>query len=144
MRTRRIEPAPSFAGGDQTRHAVGRGHDDGPSAAVVSGQNFDQQLGERFTIALDLLADFQVGESEVVLPPAAEFIPSSARSTTLRTNIPDQKDNLLDAAVGFKLDGGNNIRIVTNVILPLLDGGMRPSAIWTFGLEKVFAGGGGG
>ena len=78
------------------------------------------------------------------LPAPAEFVSGSSRSTVLRTTIPDRKDNIVDAALGFKLDGGNNIRIVTNLIVPLADGGMRPSAMWTFGLEKVFAGGGSG
>ena len=110
--------------------------------SALGALGFDQRMGARFTLAFDLLADLQVGDSEVRLPAPAEFVSSSSRSTVLRTTIPDRKDNIVDAALGFKLDGGNNIRIVANLIVPLTDGGMRPSAMWTFGLEKVFAGGG--
>ena len=112
--------------------------------SVLGALGFDHRMGERITVAFDLLADLQIGDAAVQVPAAAEFVSGSFRSTVLRTNIPDQKDNIVDAALGFKLDGGNNIRIVTNLIVPLADGGMRPSVLWTFGLEKVFVGGGGG
>ena len=106
--------------------------------SIVGALGFDQLVGDKATVAFELLADLQVGEAEVQVPGPAQFVSGSARSTEMRTNIPDQKDNLIDAALGLKLDGGNGIRIVTNLLVPLADGGMRPSVFWTFGLEKVF------
>ena len=117
------------------------GADRGPSALVTVG--FDQRLGEVATLAVDLLGVYETGESGIEVPQAAEFDPSSPRGTVLRTNIPNKKDHLTDVSIGMKLNGGPDIRVVSNVILPLGTGGLRPTAIWTLGLEKVFRGAGG-
>jgi hypothetical protein len=46
-----------------------------------------------------------------------------------------QKDNFMDASIGAKIRAGENLRLVTNVTVPLSDGGLRPSAAWTVGVE---------
>ena len=52
-----------------------------------------------------------------------------------RTNIPDRRDDILDGSLGFKFRTPAGIVLVSNVVVPLNSGGMRPSPIPTFGLE---------
>ena len=113
------------------------------STSTLATVGFDQRLGASATLAVELLGVYQTGEIGIEAPGVAEFDPLSPRGTVLRTNIPNKKDHLTDASIGLKLNGGPDVRVVANVILPLGTGGLRPTAIWTLGLERVFRGLGG-
>jgi hypothetical protein len=55
-----------------------------------------------------------------------------------RTNIPNGTDNIVAASMGAKLLVGAGFIAVGNVLFPMTEGGMRPNATWTVGLERNF------
>ena len=77
-----------------------------------------------------------LGESTVVLPDDIRFDLPQPR-TTRSSNLPDIADTRMDGSVGVKFLAGG-ARIVANALVPLNDGGMRPSVVWTLGLERLF------
>lgn len=97
----------------------------------------DRLVNESLTFVAEVRADLQLGDSGLEIPEPISFTaPSVLQIET--TNIPVQNDHLADASVGFKFQTGSNLRVVGNVLIPLLDGGVRPAAMWTVGLERVF------
>lgn len=97
---------------------------------------FDQILAPNVTLALDFLGAWGLGESTVVLPDDIRFDVPQPR-TTRSSNLPDIADTRMDGSVGVKFLAGGT-RIVANALVPLNDGGMRPSVVWTLGLERLF------
>lgn len=110
---------------------------DWQSNRVLATVGFDQLVGQQVTFAGDLVGSFQMGENKLVLPePVIYTAPSPAE--LLLTDIPDESDNFLDASIGAKILAGSDFRIVTNLLVPLTAGGVRPSVLWTVGLERTF------
>ncbi len=106
---------------------------------LVGTVGFDQLLGEQITFAGDLVGSFQLGESPLGLPdPVVYTAPAPAPFTLNLTDIPDKTDHFLDASVGAKILVGPDFRVVTNLLLPLTNSGVRPSVTWTVGLERTF------
>jgi hypothetical protein len=60
------------------------------------------------------------------------------RRTVEPTNIPNRRDDLINASFGFKFLTGSGITIVTNTLWPLNRGGLRPNVLWTVGLDYNF------
>jgi len=110
---------------------------DNQSNSVLATLGFDHLLSERVSIAGELIGDFAVGDSKLVLPEAAVFTAPTVETVDL-TDIPDQKDNLIDASFGMKFVLAGDYRLVTNILFPLNDGGLRPKYLWTAGFEKTF------
>jgi hypothetical protein len=104
--------------------------------SVIGALGFDHLLTDGVTFAVDVLADFALGESLLRLPDAVVFDAPVRRRVRL-TDIPDERDNMLDASVGLKMQLPGDYRVVTNALFPLSDGGLRPRAVWTLGLERV-------
>lgn len=110
-----------------------RGGDlDQNEAEVIVG--FDQRLSNWATLAVDLLGTFEVGDLELTLPPPARIDAPFPR-TIRRTNIPNRRDDLLDGSLGFKFRTDGGLVIITNVLVPLNDGGLRSGPIPTLGVE---------
>ncbi len=106
----------------------------GDQLLLVAG--FDQILTPSVTLALDLVGAWGLGESGLTFPSEVRFdIPPR---TVRTTNLPDISDDRLDGSVGAKFMAPGGMRIVTNVMLPLNKGGMRPGLTWTLGGEFVF------
>lgn len=105
--------------------------------SVVGALGFDHLLADGVTLAVDLLGDFALGDSPLQLPESIIF-DSPVRRRVRLTDIPEQRDHLIDASVGLKMQLANDLRIVSNLLVPLSDGGMRPRYLWTAGLERVF------
>jgi hypothetical protein len=95
---------------------------------------FDHRLTEGATFALDLLGTFKVGDEKLAFPEPI-VIPGGYRQTVHRTNIPSRNDNVLDGSVGFKFRAGTGFTVVTNVLVPLNEGGLRASPTPTLGIE---------
>jgi hypothetical protein len=89
------------------------------------------------TLAVDLIGDYELGDSRLPLPQYVVFDVPTRRRERL-TDVPDVNDNLLDAAVGLKMQMPGELRVVANLLVPLADGGLRPAYLWTFGLERTF------
>jgi hypothetical protein len=107
-----------------------RGGDENSAALGTVG--FDALVAPRFTVAADLIGEWQMGDSKIPLPPAARFADGSM---VRRTTLPDMRDDVLGGSFGAKLGIGSVLTAVANVIVPFTNGGLRSSAIWTVGGE---------
>ena len=54
------------------------------------------------------------------------------------TNLPSDRDDIVDLSAGFKFTTDFQMNIVTNVLVPLNNGGLRADVLWTLGLEYNF------
>jgi hypothetical protein len=64
-------------------------------------------------------------------------LPAPRRQVT-PTSIPSRPDNILDGSFGFKFLSGRGITLITNVLVPLNNGGMRGNITWTGGAAYNF------
>jgi hypothetical protein len=110
---------------------------DNSTNSILATVGFDHPLSEFAALAIDLVSDLQIGDNPITLPEAVTFTAPSVRTVRL-SEIPEEKDNLIDASLGVKFALPSDLRIVTNVLIPLSEGGVRPSFLWTLGLEKSF------
>ncbi|HXM39335.1 MAG TPA: hypothetical protein VN908_11845 [Gemmatimonadales bacterium] len=105
--------------------------------AVLVTVGFDHLMAPWATMAADVVSELQVGASKVRLPGTVTYdVPF--RRTVEPTNIPNRRDDLINASFGFKFLTGSGITIVTNTLWPLNRGGLRPNLLWTAGLEYNF------
>lgn len=105
--------------------------------SVLATLGFDQLFSQSVTLAADVITDFQVGDSKLVLPQPVVFDQPVRRRVDL-TDIPDVRDNLIDASIGLKTQFSRDYRAVTNLLLPLNLGGIRSRFLWTLGAERSF------
>jgi hypothetical protein len=105
------------------------------NSALLGTLGFDALAAPRLTLAADLVGQYQLGESHVTLPPPTRFLDGSIVRST---NIPAQRDHLLAASLGTKLELNDGFLAIANAILPLGENGMRPGLYWTVGLERAF------
>lgn len=106
------------------------------STGIVVNAGFDQLLSPRATLAIDLLGNLQTGEG-IEFPTEAVFDVPAGRRQPL-TNIPDAEDHILDLSIGGKFTATDDLRLVTNLLVPLNSGGLRAGLGWTVGLEFDF------
>lgn len=105
--------------------------------SIIGAAGFDHLLADGVTLAVDLLGDYSLGESLLQLPDAVVFDAPVRRRVRL-TDIPDQSDHLVDFSAGLKMRVPGDLRLLTNLMVPLTDGGLRPRYLWTLGLERSF------
>lgn len=98
---------------------------------------FDQRMAEWATLAVDLLGSFQLGDGEIEFPEPVRITSPFPRTVRL-TNLPDRRDDVVDASFGFKFRTGGGLVIVANTLVALNDGGLRSRVAPTFGLEYLF------
>lgn len=106
--------------------------------AVLLTLGFDHLLAPRATLALDLVSEWQVGEGKLILPEPIRFDVPYQRVLP-STSIQDEADDVVYASIGTKLATSRDLTVVLNALLPVVDGGLQPSAAWTVGLEYTFA-----
>jgi hypothetical protein len=99
---------------------------------VIAG--FDHRLSSMATLAVDVLGAFKLGEEKVGFPEPI-VIPGGYRQVVSRTNIPMRRDDVVDGSVGFKFRAGTGLTVITNLLFPLNQGGLRTSPTPMFGLE---------
>jgi len=105
--------------------------------SVVATAGFDNAVASWATMAFDLIAEWQLGDSKLKIPGPVQYqLPFP--HTVSPTNIPGQRDDFLSASVGFKFQTPRGILITTNALFPLRNSGMQPIAVWTGGLEYNF------
>lgn len=126
--------------GDFAPHAnVGaaiRGGDDQTSALLATA-GFDHLVSPWATFAFDLISEWQLEDPPLTLPEPVEYTQPFRRTIT-PSNIPDRRDDLLNASVGAKLSSKNGMTFILNALLPLNRGGLRASTLWMAGLEYGF------
>jgi hypothetical protein len=105
--------------------------------AFLATLGFDHLLADWAALAVDLISEFQVGESKIATPEPVSIEVPFARSVTT-TNIPDTRDDIIAGSFGFKFLTPSGVTIVANSLWPLNDGGLRASVAWTLGLEYNF------
>lgn len=99
--------------------------------SVLATVGFDQLVTPSVTFSGDIISRIQVGDG-LSVPAPVEVV---GRGFVNPTNIPATKDHQVDAAVGLKFAPLPFLNLAANVLVPLNQGGMRPSAAWTLGLE---------
>jgi len=105
--------------------------------AILATAGFDQLLVPWATFAFDVISEWQVGEQKFSLPSATQITIPFTR-TIYPSNIPDRRDDLLNASIGTKLSTKKGMTFIANALLPLNRGGLRASTLWTLGLEYGF------
>jgi hypothetical protein len=107
------------------------------SNSLLATLGFDQLMSDRVSIAAELITDFEIGDPQLILPEPVVFTSPTVETVNL-TDIPNEKDNRMDAAFGIKFLLASEVRGVTNIMFPLNDGGLRPKFLWTVGIERTF------
>jgi hypothetical protein len=105
--------------------------------AFLATAGFDHLLAPWATLAVDVISEFQVGNSPLTLP-APVVIEAPYRRTITPSTIPDRRDDLINGSIGVKLTAVAGLTMIANTIWPLNRGGLRPDVIWTAGLEYNF------
>jgi hypothetical protein len=102
--------------------------------AILATAGFDHALTERATFAADVLSEIQVGENKVDVPA-----PVVVNGTPiLLTNIPNKRGDIVNLSLGAKISSARGLTTVVNVLVPLLNGALRPNAVLTAGLEYAY------
>ncbi|MGH7673895.1 MAG: transporter [Gemmatimonadales bacterium] len=105
--------------------------------AIIGNLGFDQLLGPWATLVIDMLSEWQLGDSKLTVPPPIVLQAPFPR-TLESTNIPVRDDDLLGLSVGVKFTTRRGLTIIANGLFPLRDSAMQPYALWTGGLEYNF------
>lgn len=112
---------------------------DGEASSVTVRGGVDALLGSAVTGSVELLGDLLIedpGNDEAVTRQVNYQFPIVRTQGV--SDIPDKQDHVLDFVAGVKIQPTGNFRIVTSMLVPLLEGGVRPDFQWTIGLERVF------
>jgi len=105
--------------------------------SIIATVGFDQLIAPFATMAFDVLSDWQIGDSKLVVPGPVHYV-SPYPHQVIPTNIPSQRDDLMSASLGFKFTTQRGILLVTNALIPLRNSGLQASAVWTGGIEYNF------
>jgi hypothetical protein len=105
--------------------------------AVLATVGFDDLIAEHVTLAADLVSELQVGRSKLQIPSPVHYDYPFKRTVT-PTSIPEMADDIVNGSLGFKFSTRNGFTVVTNALVPLNRGGLRPNVTYTAGLEFAF------
>ncbi|MDF2770654.1 MAG: hypothetical protein K0S86_147 [Geminicoccaceae bacterium] len=105
--------------------------------AVLATVGFDHLLTSWATLAVDLVSELQAG-SRRDRNPETVVIEAPFQRTVEPLTIPDRRDDIVFASLGFKFTTGAGLTAVANGAWPLNRGGLRPGVIGTLGLEYTF------
>lgn len=106
--------------------------------AFLATAGFDHLLAPFATLAVDVLSRWQMGDNKVLLPEPVEIVVPFHRVVE-PSNIPERRDDALDASLGLRLTTSDGITFVTNALVPIRrTGGLQPAVAWTAGLEYTF------
>jgi hypothetical protein len=107
------------------------------NSAVLATGGFDHLLARGVTLAADLVSEFQVGQSKLVLPPPVQY-DAPFKRTVYPTSIPDTRDDIVNGSFGFKFLAPGGFTIVSNALVPLNRDGLRSNVILTGAVEYSF------
>jgi hypothetical protein len=110
---------------------------DGHSDAILATVGFEQPLAPWATLLADVVSEFAVGAGGLQTPETIVYQFPFVR-TVEPTNIRDRPDHAIGGAMGFKFRTNHGPTFITNVLMPLYQGGVTASAVWTAGLEFNF------
>ncbi len=95
---------------------------------------FDQRLADWASFAIDILGAFKVGDPVLTLPAPVTWDDPFRRTQRL-SNVPDRRDDVVEGAVGFKFRANRGLFLISNVLVPLNEGGLRSGPAFTLALE---------
>jgi len=107
------------------------------SNAIVGTAGFDELINESWTLAVDVLSEYQLGANKVLLPEPVVITAPYIRSIT-PTNIPGAKDHVVSGSIGAKYTTARGLTTVLNALIPIKMGGLQPRIAFTAGLEYSF------
>lgn len=110
---------------------------DSRNNALVATLGFDQLVSRSFTIAVDAIGEYQLGDNAVDIPEPVELT-APFRRTIIPTNLPGSKDHVLQGAVGVKYSRPNGLAALVNALVPIRTGSLQPRIAWTAGVEFSF------
>jgi hypothetical protein len=105
--------------------------------ALLATVGFDNLMAPWATVAVDLVSEWQLGETKISLPEEIQFTEPFVRELPA-INVPNRRENLISASVGVKFNVRSGMVLVLNGIAPLRRAGLQPDFIWTAGLEGAF------
>ena len=105
--------------------------------AVLATVGFDHLMGPSVTLAADVVSQLQVGNAKLFIPQSVTY-DSPFKRTVPISDIPNIRDDLINGSLGFKFTLGGAANIITNALVPLNRGGLRPNVLWTLGVEYNF------
>lgn len=108
------------------------------ASSVTLRGGFDALLGEAVTGSVEVLGEFLVEEVADDAVTRTEQYQFPVQRTFDVSDIPDIEDHIMDFVAGLKYQASNRFRVVGSVLVPMLDGGVRPDVQWSLGVESVF------
>jgi len=105
--------------------------------AALAIVGFDQLINDSWTLAVDLLSEYQVGDNKVALPEPVQLTAPFSRSI-IPTNIPGAKDHVVSGSIGAKYTTARGLTTVLNALVPIKTGGLQPRIAFTAGVEFSF------
>jgi hypothetical protein len=109
----------------------------GRNDVILATGGFDQPVASWATLAIDVISEWEVGESGLELPGTVNYQFPVERSIQ-PTNIPAMRDHRVSGSMGFKFRTPGGPILVTNALVPLRRGGLQANLIWTIGLDANF------
>jgi hypothetical protein len=116
-------------------YALRTGKDRNDGFLATAG--FDQPVAPWATMAVDVISEWQIGASGLVLPHTVVY-EFPVERTVEPTNIPEMRDHRVNGAFGFKFRTPGGPILVTNALVPLRRGGLQANLVWTIGLDANF------
>ena len=111
--------------------------DSAQNNAALAIVGFDQLINDSWTLAVDILSEYQLGENKVSLPEPVQLTAPFNRSI-IPTNIPGTKDHVVSGSLGAKYTMANGLTTVLNALVPIKTGGLQPRVAFTAGVEFSF------
>lgn len=105
--------------------------------AALATLGFDQLINDSWTLAFDVLSEYQIGDNKVELPPSVQITAPFAR-TISPTNIPGSKDHVVSGSIGAKFTSSRGLTTVFNALVPIKTGGLQSRIAFTAGIEYSF------
>ncbi len=110
---------------------------EGQNSAMLGTFGFDQMVSPKFTVAFDLLSEFQAGGDAGDLPPDFTIRPAGRTLIYSGSNVPRSKDNPISLSGGGRFVAGA-FTILANGLVPVKSGGLQANFIWTLGVDRRF------
>ncbi len=105
--------------------------------AITTVAGFDVRATPGVTVAMAVLAQWELDNPAYPMPGPVTFT-GPGGYTVEPSSIPRQRRYAADIAAGLKFRVGSDMILVTNAVVPVLEVGLRPDVIWTFGLQGTF------
>jgi hypothetical protein len=96
-----------------------------------------QLLAPWGTLAAAVISEYQIGTSHLTVPTDVT-LEAPFRRTIDATDIPERRDDIVNASLGTKLSLPQRVTFLANALFPLNRGALRPDVLWTVGAEYTF------